>query len=231
MLSIYWNIPQNDTRKLLRPVYEKIDLEGLANKFRFHPLGPPPSICQHALLPADFWDMWMAHSIKHVALQVTFQTAPQASSITFTSTSQLAEQGIFDVHVRVQSAEESLLELLTLTLKFYRGMKNTTVLRDIWCFGVFLLMCWSIAQSSSKRWPMLLFVLGNLQRRKHLRLLRRPTLSTTMKSATARVSRFSPLFCCCTWVNTQPFISRHTNKLLQQCSLSHYCLHFCCPSG
>lgn len=132
MLCIYWNIPQNDTRKLFRPVYEKIDLDCLANKFRFHPLGPPPSICQHALLPADFWDMWMAHSIKHVTLQVTFQTAPQASSITFTSSSQLAERGIFDVHVRVRSAEESLPELLTLTLKFYRGIKNATVLRDMW---------------------------------------------------------------------------------------------------
>lgn len=66
----------------------------------------------------------MAHSIKHVTLQVTFQTAPQASSITFTSTSQLVERGIFDVHVRVRSAEESLLELLTLTLKFYPGKCN-----------------------------------------------------------------------------------------------------------
>lgn len=92
----------------------------------------------------------MAHSIKHVTLQVTFQTAPQASSITFTSTSQLAERGIFDVHVRVRSAEESLLELLTLTLKFYRGMKNATILRAI-LYDVLLLMCWSIAQLSSKR--------------------------------------------------------------------------------
>lgn len=88
--SSYWNIPQNET------VLEKIDLHCQANELRLHLLGPPPSICQRARLPAEVWDIWMAHSIKHVTLWVTFQTAPQASSITFTSTSKLAERGSFE---------------------------------------------------------------------------------------------------------------------------------------
>lgn len=115
MLCIYWNIPQNDTRKLFLPVYERIDLHCLANKFRFHPLGPPPSICRRALLPAEFWDVWMAHSIKHVTLQVTFQTAPQASSITSTSTSQLAERGQLWRCSAVHAREDSLLLQLKAT--------------------------------------------------------------------------------------------------------------------
>lgn len=41
----------------MKTVLEKIDLHCQANELRLHLLGPPPSICQRARLPAEVWDI------------------------------------------------------------------------------------------------------------------------------------------------------------------------------
>lgn len=109
-----------------------------------------------------------------------------------------------DVRVRVPSALDSFLLQLKepLTIKIYSRMKNATILRDqlrlwnLWCVDHVCCCCC-------------------LQLFGRLRLSCRPTPSTTLKLVIARVSRFLPLFSSCTWVCAHPFISRHTNKLLQ----------------
>lgn len=58
----YWKIPQNNSSKRLLLVLKRIDRHCWDNELRLLLQRPPPSICQRALLPAEFWAIFEWHT-------------------------------------------------------------------------------------------------------------------------------------------------------------------------